>query len=90
MAVEQGDNMKKPRLANNWKKLHKSFTVIMSFLGILLSVVEIILPQMGLIQPFLDPTTYGILMFSMTVAIGIGRYIQQDCLRERDCDRNVD
>ena len=90
MAVEQGDNVKKVKLVSNWKKLHKSFTVIMSFLGILLSVVEIILPQMGLNQTLLDPTTYGILMFSMTVAIGIGRYIQQDCLRERDCDRNVD
>lgn len=72
--------MKKVKLVNNWKKLHKSFTVIMSFLGFLLSVVEIILPQMGLIQPFLDPATYGTLMFVMTVAIGVGRYIQQDSL----------
>ena len=74
------------RLVDNWKKLHKSFTVIMSFLGFLLSVIEIILPQMGLIQPFLDPVTYGTLMFVMTVAIGVGRYIQQDCLKEKTND----
>ena len=78
MVEKQGEGM---RLVKNWKKLHKSFTVILSFLGFLVSMIEIILPQMGLIQPFLDPATYGTLMFVMTIAIGIGRYVQQDSVK---------
>lgn len=76
--------MARVRLVKNWKKLHKSFTVIMSILGFLLSLIEIVLPQMGFIQPFLDPATYGIAMFLMTVAIGVGRYIQQDNLKDKE------
>ncbi len=69
------------KLVKNWKKLHMSFTVILSALGTLIGLIEVILPQMGLIQPFMEPATYGILMFTMTVAIGIGRYIQQDTIK---------
>lgn len=72
------------KLVKNWKKLHKSFTVILSALGTLIGLIEVILPQMGLIQPFMEPATYGILMFTMTVAIGIGRYIQQDTIKGDD------
>ena len=79
MVKSKGETVK-VRLVKNWRKLHKSFTVIMSILGFIVGVIEVVLPQMGLIQPFLDPATYGILMFTMTVAIGVGRYIQQDSL----------
>lgn len=76
--------MIKLQLAPNWEKLHKSFTVILSFLAATLSFVEVVLPHMGLIQPFLDPATYGFLMFSMSVSIGIGRYIKQECLQQKE------
>lgn len=71
----------------NWKKLHKSSTVIMSCLAAVIGLIEVILPQMGLIQPFLDPATYGILMFVMTVLIGVGRYIQQDSIKPEDKEK---
>lgn len=74
----------KLRLVKNWNKLHKSSTVIMSILAAVIGLIEVILPQMGLIQPFLDPATYGVLMFVMTVLIGIGRYIQQDSIKPED------
>jgi hypothetical protein len=69
--------MDKVRLVDNWKGLHKTYTVIISVLMFLLGVVEIILPQLGIIQPLLDPATYGIITFVMTILIGVGRYIKQ-------------
>ena len=59
----------------------------MSMLAAVIGLIEVILPQMGLIQPFLDPATYGVLMFVMTVLIGIGRYIQQDSIKPEDGER---
>lgn len=75
------------RLVKNWNKLHKSSTVIMSILATVIGLIEVILPQMGLIQPFLDPATYGILMFVMTVLIGVGRYIQQDSIKPEEKEK---
>lgn len=66
------------QLVPNWKKLHKSYTVILSILAAILSLMEIIMPAMNLIQPVLDPATYGVIMFILTVGIGIGRYIRQE------------
>lgn len=65
-------------LVTNWKTLHKSYTVILSILGAIISIMEIVLPAMSMIQPVLDPATYGIIMFILTVGIGIGRYIKQE------------
>ena len=80
-------------LVKNWKSLHKSFTVILSVLASLFGLLEVVLPHMGILQPMLDPATYGIIMFCMTVAIGLGRYINQEALskaessaREKDID----
>lgn len=72
----------KIRLVRNWKKLHKSFTVIMSILGALVGLMEVILPHLGLLQATLDPVTYGYIMFGITVFIAVGRYIQQDCIHQ--------
>lgn len=89
MATSKGESVKKLklRLVKNWNKLHKSSTVIMSMLAAVIGLIEVILPQMGLIQPFLDPATYGILMFVMTVLIGVGRYIQQDSIKPEDGEK---
>lgn len=89
MATSKGESVKKLklRLVKNWNKLHKSSTVIMSMLAAVIGLIEVILPQMGLIQPFLDPATYGILMFVMTVLIGVGRYIQQDSIKPEDKEK---
>ena len=68
------------KLVSNWKKLHKSMTVVLSGVGFLVGLVEVVLPHLGLIQPFLDPATYGFIMFGLTIAIGVGRYLQQSCV----------
>ncbi len=65
------------KLAENWKTLHKSFTVILAVIGFTLGLFEAILPSLGLVQPFLDPVTYGMLMAGLTLSIAVGRYIKQ-------------
>ena len=75
--------MKKLRLVANWKVLHKSLTIILSMLGFLVGLIEVVLPHLGLLQPFLDPATYGFIMFGLTIAIAAGRYIQQESLETK-------
>lgn len=74
------------KLVGNWKKLYKSYTVLLSVIGTLVSLFEIILPAMGLLQPALDPATYGMIMFTLTVLIGVGRYIKQGSVATKDND----
>ena len=75
--------MKKLRLVANWKVLHKSLTIILSMLGFLVGLIEVVLPHLGLLQPFLDPATYGFIMFGLTIAIAAERYIQQESLETK-------
>lgn len=49
-------------------------------------MLEVVLPHLGLIQPFLDPATYGFVMFGLTIAIAIGRYIQQESVEDNARD----
>ncbi len=78
------------KLVKNWKKLHKSFTVIASVFASLVGLLEVILPHMGLLQPVLDPITFGYVMFILTVLIAIGRYIQQDSIVEKSENESND
>ena len=66
------------KLEDDYKHLHKSYTIIIAVIAILISMIEVILPTMGLLQPFLTETQYGITMFVLTVMTAIGRYINQD------------
>lgn len=70
------------KLVDNWKVLHKSYTIILSVLATIIGLLEVILPQMGILQPILDPVTYGTIMFIMTVSIAIGRYLKQDSVEK--------
>lgn len=74
--------MRKIKVVKNWKTLHKSCTIVLSALGFLVGLVEVVLPHFQLIQPFLDPATYGFIMFGLTIAIAIGRYVKQEDLKE--------
>jgi hypothetical protein len=47
----------------------------------LIGLIEVVLPHLGLIQPFLDPATYGFIMFGLTIAIAVGRYVQQESVK---------
>lgn len=76
----------KIKLVKNWKKLHKSFTVIVSVIGSIVGLLEVVLPHLGILQATLDPITYGYIMFSITVFIAIGRYIQQDYLQQSSAE----
>lgn len=76
------------KLVPNWKKLHKSCTVVLSVVATLVSLFEIILPAMGLLQPVLDPATYGMIMFLLTIGIGVGRYIKQESVKHVEEDND--
>jgi hypothetical protein len=67
----------KEKIVPNWKQVFKSYSFIFHVLAALLTVVEIILPHMFLIESTMTPKTYGIVMFVLNVAGGLGRFIKQ-------------
>ncbi|QHJ80622.1 MAG: hypothetical protein [Bacteriophage sp.] len=67
----------KEKIVSNWKQVFKSYSFIFHVLAALLTVVEIILPHMSLIESAMTPKTYGIVMFVLNVAGGLGRFIKQ-------------
>lgn len=77
-------------LAPNWRKLHKTYTVVLSGVGSVFGIFEVVLPHMGYIQPQIPEQAYGWILFAMSVAIGVGRYIKQESVEElRDDARNL-
>lgn len=66
------------KLEDNYKQLHKSYSVILTVIAILISLIDVVLPTMGLLQSVLTNEQYGITMFVLTVMAAIGRYIKQD------------
>lgn len=70
----------KMKLVSNWKYLHKTYTVLLSLLGLLIGVIDVIIPMMTNIQPFFEPSTYGIIMIVLHITITVARYIQQESL----------
>lgn len=68
------------KLADNWKGLHKSSTVILSIIGILISLSDILLTNMGFIQAVIPQEYYGYTMFGLSVLIAVCRYIKQEAL----------
>lgn len=66
------------KLEDDYKQLHKSYTIIIAAIAILISLIEGILPTMGLLQPVLTETQYAVTMLVLTVMMAIGRYVKQD------------
>ena len=69
-------------LAPNSKKLHKSSTVVLSALLLLITILELLQPQMEILAPLmLPPGTYPYVSAGISIAIGVGRYVSQQCLQ---------
>jgi hypothetical protein len=74
------------RLAKNWRKLHRSYTVRLSVLLALLSAAQ---EQWPLFQPFLQPKHFAIVSASLAVAIAVFRHIEQPCTHaDNDDDKH--
>lgn len=65
------------KLVDNANSLHKSYSVILTVIIAILSVVEMLLPSMGLIEASMSPEMYGKVVFGLTILSVIGRYVKQ-------------
>lgn len=69
-------------LAPNSKNLHKSSTVVLSVLLFVITLLEILQPQIEVLAPFvLPPGYYPVVSAVISIAIGVGRYVSQQCLQ---------
>lgn len=72
-------------LVPNSRRLHRSSTVVLSALLFLITVLEIIQPHAEVLAPLmLPPGTYPYVSAGLSVAIGVGRYISQQCLQIKE------
>lgn len=74
----------KPKLAPNSKKLHKSSTVILSVTLVVLSLLEIVQPYLQVLAPVISEDLFPWISAGVGIAIGIGRYIQQESLKTEE------
>jgi predicted tellurium resistance membrane protein TerC len=65
------------KLVENASTLHKSTTILLSIVGIVLGLAEIVSTNMGFLQAIIAPEYYGYVMFGLSVLIAVGRYVKQ-------------
>jgi hypothetical protein len=65
-------------LAPNWRRLHRSFTVMLSMLLTLLAAAQ---DQWPLLQSFISPQRFAKVAFALGIAIAVLRYVEQKSLR---------
>lgn len=65
------------RLMDNWKQLLRTYSFIFHGIAALVTLIDVVLPYMSLVEPMMDKGTYGLLMFGLNVAGGVGRLIKQ-------------
>lgn len=72
---------KKPLLVPNWKKLGRSWTII---LAVIFALANILMGGLFMLTPILDVQTMGIINFTCFVIVGIGRVLRQAGLQTFD------
>ncbi len=72
------------RLAPNWRRLHRSYTVILSLLLAVLSAAQ---DQWPLFQNFLSPTRFAVVSMVLAVLIVVLRYVDQQSVSEGKEDK---
>lgn len=75
---------------DNKNLLHKSSTVILSIVLVLLSLLEIVQPYLATLQPVIDADWFPWISAGIGIAIGIGRYVKQQSLHTPLEDTNND
>lgn len=72
-------------IVKDWKHVLKTYSFVFHVVAVLVTIIDIVLPAMSLLEPVMDHTTYGVVMFVLNVAGGIGRFINQS-QRAKDAD----
>lgn len=66
------------QIVENWNKLWKSTTVLLSALLAMLSAAQLVLPSL---QAVLDPVTFAKVTLAVAVLIGALRYVAQQSIK---------
>ena len=69
-------------IVDDWKDVFLTHSFWLTFASIILTIVSIILPYMGFLQPVLSTEVYGISMFVLNALAALARFIKQDSLEE--------
>lgn len=64
-------------LVPNWSKVLKTYSFWVGIVSVLLTLIEQILPFMGLLEPTMTVVTYSILMFCLNVSAVVFRLVKQ-------------
>lgn len=70
--------MRSLKLAPNWRRLHRSYTVMFSVMLALLSAAQ---DQWPLFQSFITPKRFALVSLVLAILIAIFRYLEQPSLR---------
>ncbi len=68
-------------IVENWKKLWKSTTVLLSALLAMLSAAQLVLPSL---QAAVEPKQFAQITLGLAVLIGALRYVQQQAIKPED------
>tara|TARA_Y100001938_G_C7897590_1_gene332966 strand:- start:334 stop:585 length:252 start_codon:yes stop_codon:yes gene_type:complete len=74
----------KLKLAPNSKRLYKSSTVVLSTVLVMVSLLEIVQPYLQILAPVISEDLFPWISAGVGIAIGIGRYIQQESLKTEE------
>lgn len=79
---ERIEKTKSDVVVDDWKDVFLTHSFWLTFASIILTVVSIILPYMGFLQPVLSTEAYGISMFVLNAMAAFARFIKQKDLGE--------
>lgn len=82
-ACVSGRRLPRIRLASNWRRLHRTYTVGLSMLLALLSAAQ---DQWPLFQTLITPGRFALISLCIAVLIALFRYIEQPALSPKDHD----
>lgn len=65
------------QLMSNWRQLIKKYSFIFTVLTIVTGLAGFVLPFLSFLQPALDESTFGIVMFIFSMLAGASTFIKQ-------------
>lgn len=80
----------KLKLAPNSKRLYKSSTVVLSTVLVMVSLLEIVEPYLYVLSPVISEDIFPWISAGVGIAIGIGRYVQQESLKTNEDTGNAE
>lgn len=78
---------RRPKLTKSWRRLHRSYTVI---LGLALALASAAYEHLPLFQSLMPPARFAWLSAGMGVLIALLRYVDQPCLRQPNADDEIE